>query len=85
MRFFKKSLGQNFLNDKNIIKKIVNLAEIKGKNIIEIGPGQGALTDEILKKKPKTFKIIEKDTRLAKDLEHKYFANKIVKPLMLIF
>ena len=51
MRFFKKSLGQNFLNDKNIIKKIVNLAEIKGKNIIEIGPGQGALTDEILKKK----------------------------------
>ena len=79
MRFFKKSLGQNFLNDKNIIKKIVNLAEIKGKNIIEIGPGQGALTDEILKKKPKTLKIIEKDTRLAKDLEHKYFANKIVK------
>ena len=40
---FKKSLGQNFLIDKNIIKKIINLVKIKNKNIIEIGPGEGAL------------------------------------------
>ena len=49
----KKSLGQNFLVDKNISKKIVNLTSIKNKNIIEIGPGKGFLTDEIIKKKTK--------------------------------
>ena len=49
MKFLKKSLGQNFLIDKNITKKILNLTNLKSKNIIEIGPGKGALTDEILK------------------------------------
>ena len=51
MMFAKKSLGQNFLIDKNIIRKIINLVKIKDKIIVEIGPGRGALTDEILKKK----------------------------------
>ena len=46
----KKSLGQNFLIDKNVIKKIINLSDIKNMNIIEIGPGKGSLTDEIIKK-----------------------------------
>ena len=58
MKYSKKSLGQNFLIDKNIIKKIVNLVDIRDKNIIEIGSGKGALTDEIIKKKPKFFTII---------------------------
>ena len=49
MSFAKKSLGQNFLVDKNITKKIICLSKIKNKNIVEIGPGKGALTDEILK------------------------------------
>ena len=40
--FSKKSLGQNFLIDQNVIKKIINLVEIKNQNIIEIGPGRGA-------------------------------------------
>ena len=40
----KNHLGQNFLIDKNIIKKIVNLVEIKNRDILEIGPGNGALT-----------------------------------------
>ena len=53
MKFAKKSLGQNFLIDKNIIKKIVNLVDIKNRDILEIGPGSGALTNEILKKNPK--------------------------------
>ena len=53
MKYFKKSLGQNFLIDKNIKKKIINLVEIKNKNIIEIGPGKGALTFQILEKKTK--------------------------------
>ena len=55
----KKSLGQNFLIDKNIIKKIINITKVYNKNIIEIGPGQGALTDELLTKKPKTLTLIE--------------------------
>ena len=51
MQFAKKSLGQNFLIDKNIIKKIINIIDIENKNIIEIGSGKGALTNEIIKKK----------------------------------
>ena len=47
---FKSKISQNFLVDKNIIKKIVNLVDIKNKNILEIGPGKEALTNEILKK-----------------------------------
>ena len=62
MKYYKKNLlGQNFLIDNNIIKKIVNLVNIKNKNVIEIGPGKGALTDEILKNKPKSITLIEKD------------------------
>ena len=79
MKFPKKSLGQNFLIDKNIIKKIINLSSIRGKNIIEIGPGKGALTDEILKREPKTFYLIEKDFYLAQELKKKYFKKKNVK------
>ena len=45
MKYAKKSLGQNFLKDKNIIKKIINLVEISKKNVVEIGPGDGALTE----------------------------------------
>ena len=66
-KFNKKSLGQNFLFDKNIIKKIINLVEIEKKNIIEIGPGKGALTDEIIKKKPKLIHCIEKDNFYPKN------------------
>ena len=55
----KKSLGQNFLIDKNIIKKIVLLNKIKDSDILEIGPGTGNLTNEILKYKPKEIILIE--------------------------
>ena len=79
MKFAKKSLGQNFLNDRNIINKIINLTNIKNKNIIEIGPGKGALTEIILKKKPKTLSIIEKDTELYDELKNKYKNNNIIK------
>ena len=51
----KKSLGQNFLNDTNILNKIVETANITAKDIVlEIGPGTGNLTKELIKKK--TFK-----------------------------
>ena len=75
----KKSLGQNFLIEKNIIKKILGLINLNGKNIVEIGPGKGALTDEILKFKPKSLMLIEKDFELSKYLYSKYFLVKKVK------
>ena len=62
--FFKKSLGQHFLINKSILKKIVSLEDIKGKIIFEIGPGRGALTKEILQNKPKKLILIEKDKNL---------------------
>ena len=49
----KKSLGQNFLTDKNILKKISKIVPIKNKNILEIGPGSGNLTSFILEYEPK--------------------------------
>ena len=79
MKNAKKSLGQNFLIDKNIIKKIVNLSNIKDKNIIEIGPGEGALTNEILKAKPKSLILIEKDFKLSEILKKEFIANRKVK------
>ena len=79
MKYFKKSLVQNFLFDKNIIKKIINLTNVKNRNVIEIGPGKGALTDEILKEKPKSLVLIEKDFNLAKELIAKYNKIKFLK------
>ncbi len=79
MNFSKKSLGQNFLSDQNIIKKIINLTDIRNKNIIEIGPGKGALTNEILSKKPKSLILIEKDFFLAGELQKKFSKNKSIK------
>ena len=49
----KKSLGQNFLIDKNILKTIINIKNIENKTILEVGPGTGNLTSLILKKKTK--------------------------------
>ena len=67
----KKSLGQNFLVDQNIINKIINIVDIKDKNILEIGPGTGSLTLEILKKKPKKIILIEKDEKLINLLKNR--------------
>ena len=72
----KKSLGQNFLIDKNILEKITNTAKITNKIVLEVGPGTGNLTSYILKKKPKKLFVIEKDNQLAIDLKNK-FNNQI--------
>ena len=64
----KKSLGQNFLIEKKIIEKIVNIVDIKGKNILEVGPGTGNLTKAILQKKPENLIVVEKDNQLANNL-----------------
>ena len=79
MRYAKKSLGQNFLIDLNIIKKIINLTTVFDKNILEIGPGKGALTDEILKNKPKSLMLVEKDSLIYEELKLKYNNNKNVE------
>ena len=67
----KKSLGQNFLIDTNILKKIVSVIDIKNKPILEVGPGTGNLTSYILKKYPKNLFVIEKDKYLANFLKKK--------------
>ena len=72
----KKSLGQNFLIDKNILEKIVNIVPIKGKTVLEVGPGSGNLTSFILNKNPKKFIVIEKDNDLARYLDE-IFNNQI--------
>ena len=68
----KKSLGQNFLIDDDLIEKIVNLINIKNANILEIGPGTGNLTLAILKKKPNKLIVVEKDDVLAEDLKLRF-------------
>jgi len=72
----KKSLGQNFLIDKNIITKISEIIKIENKSILEVGPGTGNLTISLLKKNPKKFFVIEKDNNLA-SLLNKQFGKKI--------
>jgi len=72
----KKSLGQNFLIDRNILEQIVNTVEIEDKVILEIGPGTGNLTTYILKKNPKKIYVIEKDDDLSLLLSKK-FNNEI--------
>ena len=69
----KKSLGQNFLTDKNIIDIIVNKGNInQNDTILEIGPGTGNLTEKILFQKPLKLYAIEKDKFLAKKLREKF-------------
>ncbi len=72
----KKSLGQNFLIDKNIIDKIVNIVEIKNKTVLEVGPGTGNLTSALIKKNPRKIFVIEKDSTLAELLKEN-FSNQI--------
>ena len=62
----KKSLGQNFLIDRNIIKKIVEIENInKNTEILEIGPGYGNLTKALINKKPKKIIAVEKDKKIS--------------------
>ena len=79
MHYAKKSLGQNFLIDLNIVKKIIDTVDIFNKDILEIGPGKGILTDQILKKRPKSLIIVEKDNFLSKKLQLKFSKNKKIK------
>ena len=73
----KKSLGQNFLTDRNVLNMIVDVTSIENKTIFEVGPGTGNLTSFILKKNPKKFYVIEKDNNLAENLKNT-FKDKLI-------
>ena len=76
----KRSLGQNFLIDKNIINKIINVVDINENNtLIEIGAGYGNLTKYIIDRKPKKIFAIEKDKKLSLFLKEKFKLSKNLK------
>ena len=71
----KKSLGQNFLIDPDVIKIIIKCAPIQGKEILEVGPGTGNLTEKIIDGKPSKIYLIEKDNILLNQLKKKINYN----------
>lgn len=75
----KKRFGQNFLIDKNIQKKIASLIPKKNSSIIEVGPGDGRLTEEIINTIPKSLILIEIDKDLIPKLESKFSENEYIK------
>ena len=79
----KKRFGQNFLKNKDLLKKISELKNFENKSILEIGPGKGALTEYLLKKKPKKLLAIEKDEELKPFLVN--IQNKYPEILKIIF
>lgn len=74
----KKRLGQNFMKDRNILRKEVRLAGVEGKTIIEIGAGDGRLTEEIIRADPEIVYAFEKDKELAEGLGNKFADDKRV-------
>jgi len=75
----KKALGQHFLEDKNILALEAKLANPENKTVLEIGPGDGRLTDAILALKPKKLFAVEKDTRFASLLRDKYAGRQEIE------
>ncbi len=74
----KKSLGQNFIFDKNLLIKISNSIKSTSSNsIIEIGPGLGTLTDFLYVKNYKQLILLEKDIRLIENLTKKFNKKKV--------
>lgn len=57
----KKSFGQNFLTDDFFLNEITHAVDLKDANVIEIGPGYGALTEKLLSMSPKSLTLIELD------------------------
>lgn len=76
----KKSLGQNFLVNDEILEAIVESIDITGHDIIEIGPGYGALTTKILAKHPKSLTLIELDREMVSILRSRVSSGDIIIP-----
>jgi len=71
----RKKLGQCFLKDKNILALEASLAKVKGKKVLEIGAGDGRLTEMLLKHSPERIMAVEKDARFASVLREKFGDN----------
>ena len=67
----KKSLGRNFLIDKNILERITNTAPIENKTVLEIGPGTGNLTNQMIDKVKKVV-ACEIDPRMVAELQKRF-------------
>ena len=76
----KKSLGQNFLVNDNILDEIVNFIPLKDKNIIEVGPWYWALTKKILDKNPKSLELVELDKKMIEILELRKKNSELIIP-----
>lgn len=75
----KKSLGQSFLKNKGILEREANLAKIKNKTVLEIGSGDGRLSEVLLRRGPKKLFLVELDKELISVLEEKFGKNKKVE------
>ena len=80
----KKSLGQNFLKSEKIAREIVEAGEVGLEDIVlEVGPGKGILTEELLKKAKKVI-AVEKDEQLAELLRTKFCDSRKVSSLEVV-
>ena len=75
----KKRLGQHFLKDEKILEKEARIADVKGKKVLEIGAGDGRLTEKIVANKPKIVYAVEKDRELVEKLEKRFAGRKDVE------
>lgn len=73
-----KKLGQNFLNSEDILAREAVIADVNGKVVLEIGPGDGRLTKELLKQDPKKIYAVEKDQRFIRLLRDEFKKEKKV-------
>lgn len=80
-----KSLGQNFLVNDQILENIADSIVITGQDILEIGPGYGALTEKILARKPKSLTLVELDKQMVNILNNRIHIGDLVIPKETIF
>ena len=73
----KKSLGQNFLQDEDVLRTIAESIEVTTKHIIEVGPGYGALTDYLIAASPKQLDLIELDIDMVNILVDRFSLQNI--------
>lgn len=73
----RKRLGQCFLKDRNILELEAKLARVKNKKVLEIGAGDGRLTDALLRQNPKKIIAVEKDPELAAFLKGKFKGKQV--------
>lgn len=82
----KRSLGQNFLTDPNVARKIVGALHIEpGDTVVEIGPGRGALTEHLMESGAGRVIAVEKDSELAPELPRRFPGLAVVNADALAF